>query len=105
DRVGNVQEQVREVIAHGLEPVQLKIHHQRKPGNRVPVIGMLADDGPADDVEIQPLLKHGVLGDVERIVKIHKAVAQHRPVSRQRGRQQEKNNASVHGTLALETGN
>jgi len=76
DRDGGVEEEIGQVVAAGVEPIELAIGHMRNPGERMPVEGPAMGESPADPLEAQSPVHLGVPGDVGVVVEIDEIVAE-----------------------------
>ena len=84
-RVGQVQQQAREVMPAGPDAVELHVEHVGKPRQRVPEIGVEGRESPEDSLQGQPLENVGVVQYVGVVVEIDETEADHLPVDGHRG--------------------
>ena len=87
-RVGEVEQEVRQVMAGGLEAVKLAIQHVGNPSERMPVAGVAAGERPVERVRRDASLHGRILHDVLQVVVVNKIVADHRAEHDQRPQRQ-----------------
>ena len=75
DRGGGVQEHVGQVVATGLQSVEIAVQHVREPGQRVPVERLVRGDCPGDCLTGQAVLDVCVVEDVVIVVEVDDVVA------------------------------
>ena len=88
DGIGQMQEQAGEMMAGGIQSVELEIHHVRNPGQRVPVAGAEGRKSPNNSRPAHPLFDHAVGSDIIAIVQRHKVTIPDLSISRQNGQGQ-----------------
>src|ERR1019366_1273948 len=70
EAVGNVEEQIGNMVAGGPQTVELTIQHMRQPGQRMPITGIAAGERPPDAFHREAGLDAPVAADVVRVVKV-----------------------------------
>ena len=88
DRVGEVQQQVRQVVTPGVQAVELGIEHQGEPRQRVPVGPLETGPRPMPALPRQAVGDVRVFKDVAGIVEADERKAEGLTVDRQTGRDQ-----------------
>ena len=88
-RVGQVQQQAREMMPAGPASVDLHIEHVGKPRERVPEIGVECREAPENPLQGEPLEHGGVFRNVVVVVEVDEPKADHLPVNGQRGRDEQ----------------
>jgi len=78
--VGNMEQEIGDVMAAGVEAIKLAIQHVREPGERMPVAGVTGGERPGDGVRMEPVLDGGVQGDVFGVIVIIELEAVSGPV-------------------------
>src|SRR5882724_2123936 len=71
-----MNEDVGEMMAGWIEAVELRIHHVRNPGERMPVAGMDMAERPPDSIPTEPAIDPRVFEDVIAVVEIDEVVAE-----------------------------
>ena len=74
DRGGGVQQHIREMVAAGVQPVELAVQHVGKPGKRVPVVGVRAGEGPGNAIKAKTVLHVLVFVYVEVVIQVDEVV-------------------------------
>ena len=85
DGVGAMKSDVDDMRAAGIEAEDLAIGHVRKPGERVPVVGLPVNERPCDAPPGETREDDGVLINVIVIVIGDKLVMTRGPIDGQRG--------------------
>jgi hypothetical protein len=73
---GRVQQHVREAVAAGVPPVQLTIEHVRKPGERMPIIGVIACERPCHPLKREAADDLRIIVNIIRVIVVHEVVTQ-----------------------------
>jgi len=81
-RVGDVEDDVREMMTGRVKPVNLAIKHVRKPSQRMPIADVITE-GPGYSGAGQALFNLGVFGDVLLVVVPKKIMAQAGQINRE----------------------
>ena len=71
-----------------VQTIELAVHHMRDPGQRMPVAGVAALEGPEQAGPGQPGFDVGIIADVVGVIEVNELVASDRPIS-DPGRQDE----------------
>jgi len=71
-RTEDMQNQVGQMIAAGIQPIELIIHHQGQPGQGMPEISIRGTEGPAEAVNRNAGLDVIVLDNVNIVVNVDK---------------------------------
>jgi len=74
-RVQGMKKHAGLVVSGGILIVHLEIQRVRQPGNRVPVTGIVGDEGPAHGLPREAALDVKVLGDINIVVVIDERMA------------------------------
>ena len=87
-RVGDVEEQARQVMPARPQPVKLAVEHVRKHRDRMPVARDLTVPRPGKPFGAQAGLHVRIGGDVIRIVVVDELMPSDRPINHQRAHRQ-----------------
>ena len=100
--VDDVQQQTRDVVAAGPEPVNLAVQHVRQPRQRMPIAGVHTRERPLDASQRQASLDARVAADIVRVVKVDESLLCDGPVHA--GGYEREQQADNNRLLALRTG-
>jgi hypothetical protein len=78
-----VEEQIRQVVARGVQPAELAIHHVRDPSQWMPITGISGLKGPEHAGPGQAGFDRRVVADIDGIIEVYEVVGGHRPVAGQ----------------------
>jgi hypothetical protein len=70
ERVGDVKEEIGEVMAGGIETIELAIQEVREPGERMPVARVAGGEGPENVFAGQPGVDLGIIRDVLGVIVV-----------------------------------
>jgi hypothetical protein len=78
--IGEMKQQVGEVMAHGIEAVELAVKHMGQPSERVPIGCMGCGKGPNKTLMGKPSLNVRIFANVLCVVVMDKVMICHLPV-------------------------
>jgi len=81
-RVGQVQENIGQMMSFGVETEKLAVDHMRQPGQGVPVGCSGSSEGPDDAIQGQTGLHVMVVRNVYVVIEANKIVLSHLPKNR-----------------------
>ena len=90
------------MMAAGLYAITAVVQHVRKPGERMPVVGVAGREGPGQAVGRQPLGQVRILQDVRMVVEIDKSVSDGSTEDDSHGQEQKATNSQPNGPLPAE---
>jgi len=88
--IGEMKEQVAEVMSHGIEVVELAVKHMGQPSERVPVGCMGGGKGPNKTLAGKPSLNVRIFANVLCVVEMDKVMICHLPENNQDSQDQQK---------------
>ncbi len=83
ERVQDVEQQVVEMVAHGVQAIECDVQHVGDPCQWMPVAGVDGDKGPSDIFNVQSPVDVGIFSNIIRVVKVGKIMVLYLPVNRQ----------------------
>ncbi len=93
--VGEMEEQIGQVVASGVEEEQRTIQHVGHPGDRMPVAGVGARQGPAHSFPSQSVLHHRIVCHVKMVVVVDELMVSDRPIDCGGQQEQEQTNVQI----------
>jgi hypothetical protein len=84
-----MQQQVGQVMAGGIQTIQLTVQHVGHHRQGVPIVRHGITKHPTDAFPVQPVLDKNIRGDIVRIIVVEEITSQRRPVSGQRRRREQ----------------
>jgi hypothetical protein len=96
DRVDEMKDDIRPMVAAGIGPKQLPVQHMRNPGKRVPVAAAFhVPEGPDQPFHSQPCLNMYIISNINRIIVVDEPVIANRLVADQNHHTQHQGNQNL----------